>query len=114
MSEVLTPKVGDRVRLVHDDGDESTVTVIAENDDAIWGRGRGFYYDDGWSVVEILEKPIPPAGTLVKGVVDLGDGEEPFVGRSRGVAATPFYVITEAGVTGAFLARDFKSWEVIQ
>lgn len=69
MSEKLTPQVGDRVRLVHENGDSAEVTIQR------MGRGifatpyNSFSEEDGWAVTEILPKPFPPVGSFITGVV---------------------------------------------
>lgn len=120
MSEKLTPKVGDRVRFEHSSGDTFSGTL--KNIEHGTSTGNTYYnfvagvlWDEreGWKIVEVIQNPFPPKGTLVKGVLDLGDGEEPFVGCSTGTPDRPFQTITEDGLAGKFMARHFKSWEVV-
>lgn len=52
-------KVGDRIKLTRENGDESTITVnnlIRELAEDVKSTA---YYGDEWDTLEILEKPLP-------------------------------------------------------
>jgi hypothetical protein len=115
VSEKLTPKVGDRVRLVHTNGDEATVTVADTLDNARRGEGieaetLDFWLNEGWSVAEILPKPLPPAGTFIKGIVK-GAAFCGVTSFSDDVARVS-YMLSD-GCAYLADAGELDSWEVI-
>ena len=112
MSEKLTPEVGDRVRLLHEDGDEVTITVKRVEDGGYLVAANVYGLHEGWSVVEILPKPLPPVGTFVKGVLKNG---RKFVGLVWStIAPAPFGLVDDTGVLEAKGVHEIESWEVLE
>lgn len=109
----MNPKVGDRVRLVHTNGDEATVTVVSVIevsgvDAGIETETHHFWLDDGWTVAEIVT---PPEGTLVEGVDFSGDTFRGVVLRNGVVGAYE----TESGtwILASYNWGDIKSWSIV-
>lgn len=59
MSDVLKAERGDRVRLVHENGDTAEVTVAFFYDGAVDSETHSFFKTEGWTIAEILPKPTP-------------------------------------------------------
>lgn len=118
MSEVLVPKVGDKVRLVHENGDEAAFTVAGlcayTEGDWSWlecATDTTFYKMDGWSVAEIVERSKPPTGTLIQGVDTTGYEFKGFVTLHGGING----VVRDGDdwVIASYRWNRVKSWEVV-
>lgn len=108
---MLEVSTGDRVRLVNTNGDTAEVTVARLATGVITTTYHYFREVDGWSVVEVLPKPLPPVGTFVKGV--LKDGLK-FVGVVRGENHRyPFATVDGQGHTEPMGVHEIESWEVL-
>lgn len=61
-------RVGDRVKLVNENGDTAEVGVVEVGGHLINAGSVTFYDFDDWSVAEILPKPMPnKPGTILRG-----------------------------------------------
>lgn len=108
---MLEVSTGDRVRLANTNGDTAEVTVTCVVGDAVITPTNRFLESDGWTVVEVLPKHLPPAGTFVKGVLKNG---LKFVGIvDGGHSLYPVATVDESGCPGAMSADEIESWEVL-
>lgn len=108
---MLEVSAGDRVRLENTNGDTAEVTVTCVVGDAVFTPTNRFLESDGWTVEEVLPKPLPPAGTFVKGVLK---GGLKFVGVVRGENYLyPVATVDGSGDYETFAANEIESWEVL-